>query len=138
MQRQSDGHYVLDLCDQALGIRCIREHCFPWLFGDPGRDGRCRALPVDAYYEPLRLVIEYRELQHDRPGPRHWNRPTISGVPRDEQRRRYDERRNLEIPAHGLRLLVIKPSDLDADGRGRLYRRNRSADLNTLRRLLGQ
>ena len=39
---------------------------------------------------------------------------TVSGVHRGEQRRRYDERRDREIPANGLRLLVIKPDDLDA------------------------
>jgi len=113
LSRSRDGHYVLDLCDEALGLRAAREHRFPWLLGDPGKTGGRVRLPVDGYYEPLKLVIEYREPQHEQPGPAHWNRSTISG-PRDDQRRSYDERRDVEIPAHGLRLLVITPRQLDA------------------------
>jgi hypothetical protein len=33
-------------------------------------------------------------------------------VERGEQRALYDARRDAEIPAHGLRLLVIRPADL--------------------------
>lgn len=69
-------------------------------------------------------MIEYRERQHDEPNT-HFDKPavmTVSGVHRGEQRRRYDERRDREIPANGLRLLVIKPDDLDATRRGRLRR----------------
>lgn len=69
-------------------------------------------------------MIEYRERQHDERVP-FFDKPermTVSGVHRGEQRRRYDERRDREIPAHGLQLLVIKPDDLDADRRGRLHR----------------
>jgi hypothetical protein len=60
---------------------------------------------------------------------------TLSGVHRGEQRRRYDERREQMIPRHGLRLVVVKPSDLSADKRGRL-RRERNRDLEALRALL--
>lgn len=49
-----------------LNVRGSRQHRFNWLVGDPGGDGRPRSLPVDAYYETLGLVVEYRELQHDR------------------------------------------------------------------------
>lgn len=132
----SDEHYVLDLCDEILEQRAERQHCFGWLVGDPGRDGRCRHLLVDAFYPVLGIVIEYRETQHERPGPRHWNKPTISGLPRDAQRRRYDERRDAAIPAHELRLIVITPRQLAATKAGRL-RRDRPADLETLRSILG-
>jgi hypothetical protein len=82
-------------------------------------------------------VVEYRELQHDQPVP-HFDKPdrlTVSGVHRGEQRALYDARRDTEIPAHGLRLVVIRPADLDADSRGRL-RRNQEADLVALRKIL--
>ena len=82
-------------------------------------------------------MVEYRELQHDRPVP-HFDKPdrlTVSGVHRGEQRALYDARRETEIPAHGLRLIVVRPADLDADRRGRL-RRNEEADLAALRRIL--
>ena len=35
---------------------------FDWLRGDVGPDGRPRRLPVDACYESLRLVVEYRGI----------------------------------------------------------------------------
>jgi hypothetical protein len=62
-----DEIYVVDLCDELFGLRASRQHRFEWLVGDPARDGRARQLPVDAYYEELDLVVEYRELQHDQP-----------------------------------------------------------------------
>ncbi|MFD5738591.1 hypothetical protein ACFXJM_05910 [Streptomyces massasporeus] len=61
----------------------------------------------------------------------------MSGVHRGEQRALYDARRDTEIPAHGLRLVVVRPADLDADGRGRL-RRNEEADLAALRKVLAR
>ena len=94
-------------------------------------------MPVDAYYAARRLVVEYRERQHDEPVA-HFDKPyvlTVSGVHRGIQRRIYDERRAVEIPAHGLRLIVVKPNDLASDRRGRLLR-TREPDLAALRALL--
>ncbi len=132
-----DADYVLDLCDELLGERALREHRFAWLVGDPGRSGVRRRLPVDAYYPGHLLVVEYHERQHeervvffDKP-----EKLTVSGVGRREQRRRYDERRRTEIPAHGLRLVIVRWSDLDADARGRL-RRNQAADRESVVGLL--
>lgn len=133
----SDEAYVVNLCDGILRECASRQHRFDWLVGDPGRDGRSRALPVDAYYSGRGLVVEYRERQHDEPVA-HFDKPdvlTVSGVHRGIQRRIYDERRAVEIPAHGLRLIVVKPSDLTADGRGRLVR-SRGSDEAALRTLL--
>lgn len=31
----SDEHYVLDLCDELLGVPGIRQARFDWLRGDP-------------------------------------------------------------------------------------------------------
>jgi hypothetical protein len=133
----SDEAYVIDLCDTILGEPASRQHRFDWLVGDPGRDGRPRTLPVDAYYAEHRVVIEYRERQHDEAVP-HFDKPdvlTISGVHRGVQRQRYDQRRAVEIPAHGLRLIVVTPNDVAADQRGRLLRR-RDIDLAALGVLL--
>jgi hypothetical protein len=131
----SDEHYVIDLCDEILGERALRQHHFVWLLGEPARDGGARQLPVDGYYEVRRLVVEYRERQHDEAVPFFDRRQTVSGVGRGEQRRLYDERREREIPKHGLRLLVVRPQDLDADARLRL-RRSRERDREALRALL--
>jgi hypothetical protein len=133
----SDEAYVVDLCDTILGKPASRQHRFGWLTGDPGRDGRRRTLPVDAYYAGHGLVVEYQERQHDEPVA-HFDKPdrlTVSGVHRGIQRRIYDERRAAEIPAHGLRFVVLRPNDLTADKRGRLLRRRRT-DEASLRALL--
>ncbi|XVQ06990.1 hypothetical protein ACQP1W_30675 [Spirillospora sp. CA-255316] len=135
----SDEAYVIGLCSTILGEEAVSQHRFDWLLGDPGADGRRVRLPVDGYWPGHRLVVEYRELQHDRPVP-HFDKPdrlTVSGVHRGRQRAIYDARRDTEIPAHGLRLVVIRPSDLDADSRGRL-RRDQKSDLVAIRRLLAQ
>ena len=133
----SDEFYVLDLCDQALAEAGRRQHRFDWLVGDPGASGRCARLPVDGYWPAANVVVEYRELQHDHPVA-HFDKPdrlTVSGVHRGVQRALYDARRDEFIPAHGIRLVVITPADLDATPRGRL-RRNRDFDLSAIRELL--
>lgn len=133
----SDEAYVIDLCDELLGEKARRQHRFTWLVGDPGANGVTRPLRVDAFYERRGLVVEYRERQHDEPVPFFDRRQTVSGVGRGEQRRIYDSRREGEIPKRGLHLLIVRPAQLDADGRGRL-RRNRTQDRVVLASLLEQ
>lgn len=136
---ESDEAYVVELCNQVLGETASPQHKFDWLLGDPGANGRRAKLPVDAYWPGHQLVVEYRELQHDRATP-HFDKPekkTVSGVHRGEQRALYDARREAEIPAHGLRLVIIRPADLDANSSGRL-RRNQAADVSALRRILAR
>src|SRR5664279_1992928 len=133
----SDEFYVLDLCDQAVAEAGRRQHRFDWLLGDPGARGPCARLPVDGYWPAANVVVEYRELQHDRPAA-HFDKPdrlTVSGVHRGVQRAIYDARRDLLIPAHGIRLVVVTPAHLAADSRGRL-RRDEARDLPAIRRLL--
>jgi hypothetical protein len=134
---ESDEHYVLDLCDEVLGARSSRQHRFDWLVGDTSpKTGKAAQLPVDAYWERLKLVVEFREHQHyeavthfDKP-----DRPTVSGVHRGEQRRIYDLRREELIPAHGLRLIIIKSSDFEL--RGKKLRRSPASDREVIRRKL--
>lgn len=136
-QPDRDEAYVLDLLDELLGSRCQRQARFAWLLGDPGSNGAQVQLPVDGYWPDLRLVVEYRERQHDQPTP-FFDKPdrmTISGVHRGQQRQIYDARRDQMIPQHGLCLLVVKPADLTADSRGRLLR-SVQQDRLALRRLL--
>jgi hypothetical protein len=125
------------LCDEVLGEVALRQHRFGWLRGDPSAAGARATLPVDAYYADHCLVVEYRERQHDEPVG-HFDKPeviTVSGVHRGEQRRIYDRRREELIPAHGIRLVVIRPGDLASTPRGRLTR-DRTSDLASLRTLL--
>ncbi|RQW99846.1 hypothetical protein [Micromonospora inaquosa] len=135
----SDEAYVIGLCNRVLGEQAAAQHRFDWLLGDPSTNGRRTMLPVDGYWPTHRLVVEYRELQHDQPVA-HFDKPdrlTVSGVHRGEQRALYDARRDTEIPAHGLRLIVIRPGDLNSDSRGRLHRSVES-DLDVIRKLVGR
>jgi very-short-patch-repair endonuclease len=130
----SDEAYVVDLCDEILDEQALRQHRFDWLRGDQGH-----RLPVDAYYRRRRVVVEYRERQHEEPNP-HFDKPhklTVSGVHRGIQRKLYDHRRTELVPAHGLTLVVISPADLSANSRGRL-RRDRTADKRLLSAKLGK
>jgi len=52
-RKASDEHYVIDLCDELLGVPAERQYRFDFLRGDTGV-----SLPVDAYYPDLNLVIE--------------------------------------------------------------------------------
>ena len=112
-REDSDEAYVIDLCDQVLGQRAIRQHRFPFLMGDGGRP-----LPVDAYYPGLNLVVEYRERQHTESVQFFDRRMTASGVYRGEQRRLYDQRRRDVLPRHGITVLEVNYFDL-AHGRGK-------------------
>lgn len=119
-----EAGYVLDRIDALLGARGLREHRFDWLRGDPGPSGRSSALPVDAFWPDLNLVVEVYERQHDHPVA-HFDKPerlTVSGVHRGEQRRLYDDRRRAQVPAHGLTLLIVRTAHLTVDRRGRLLR----------------
>lgn len=131
----SDEAYVLDLFDHVLGETGRRQHRFDWLRGDPNERGRRARLPVDGYRPGHRLVVEYRERQHEEPVEFFDRRTTVSGIGPGEQRRRYDHLRDRLVPEHGLTFLIIKPGDLNAGRRGRL-RRNREADASSVAALL--
>jgi hypothetical protein len=107
----SDEHYVLDLCDEVLGMTCERQATFDWLRGDPSHNRPLGTkLPVDGYWSGLGLVVEFHEEQHYQPSAFFDRRQTVSGVGRGEQRRLYDSRKRMLVPLNGLRLVVIARS----------------------------
>ncbi len=113
------------MCDEVLGLRSKRQHRFELLIGDA-----VIGLPVDAYYESLSLVVEYRERQHTGE-VRFFDKPdkiTVSGVHRGEQRRLYDQRRREVLPEHGIDLVEFSYSDFVHSSNKRLIR-NREEDL---------
>ncbi len=129
-RRDSDEHYVLDLCDEVLKIQGLRQHRFDFLLGDPNAQGKCAKLPVDSYYPELNLVIEYKEQQHTKPN-KHFDKPnlfTVSGVHRGEQRKIYDKRRLDVLPQHGIKVIEISFSDFDHDSRDRILRNSNDID----------
>jgi hypothetical protein len=133
----SDESYVIDLCDEVLGMRALRQHKFDFLRGDarPGKPGT--RLPVDAYYPDLRLVVEYRERQHTESIPIMDRRMTVSGVDRGTQRAIYDQRRRDLLPQHGIELVELSYADFAHGDDKRLLRR-REEDLTVVRAALGK
>ena len=124
--KDKDEDYVIGLCDKVLGMKSSRQHKFDFLVGDPGKNGTCAKLPVDAYYKELKLVIEYRERQHTE-SVYHFDKPnklTVSGVHRGEQRKIYDERRRLVFPKHDIQLVEISYSDFKHSKQKGIIRNN--------------
>lgn len=136
-RKDSDEHYVLDLCDAVLAISGLRQHRFDFLLGDPNAKGVHAKLPVDIYYPDLNLVIEYKEQQHTKPN-KHFDKPdvmTVSGVHRGEQRRIYDQRRLEVLPKHGIQVTEISYSDFAFDRKDKILRDDVS-DLEKVREFL--
>ena len=103
----SDENYVIGLCDTALELKAIRQKKFDFLLGDLHQDGITRTmLPIDAYYESLKLAIEYNEMQA-RSALHKTNTATISGVNRIAQRKIYDKRKATELAKNEIKLIVI-------------------------------
>lgn len=135
-RKDSDEHYVLDLCDEVLKIKGLRQHRFDFLLGDSNAQGKCAKLPVDSYYPELNLVIEYKEQQHTKAN-KHFDKPdlfTVSGVHRGEQRKIYDQRRLDVLPKNGIKVIEISFSDFNHDRRDRILRS--SSDIEKVKKLL--
>ena len=131
---ESDEHYVLDLCDEVLGLKGLRQHRFDFLLGDPNAQGKRAKLPVDSYYPELNFVIEYKEQQHTLPN-KHFDKPdlfTVSGVHRGEQRKIYDQRRREVLPQHGIRLIELDYLDFCCDRNNKIIR-NKENDLKIIK-----
>lgn len=114
---QSDESYIINLCDSVLKLEGLRQHRFDFLRGDTGVK-----LPVDVYYPELNLVIEYYERQHTEAVAHFDKRMTASGMTRGEQRKLYDERRRVELPKNGVKLVIFDYSEFQHTSNKRLVR----------------
>lgn len=126
----SDEAYILDICDEILNLKGLRQHRFDFLRGDSGTK-----LPVDIYYPTLKLVIEYREKQHSEEVAFFDKRITSSGISRGEQRKRYDELRRTEIPKNELELIEFDYSEF-GHTKGKRLLRNYEEDERVIREKL--
>ena len=115
--KHSDEAYIVDLCDEVLKLKSLRQHRFDFLRGDTGVK-----LPVDAYYPSLNMVIEYYERQHSESVPHFDKRMTASGMARGEQRKHYDERRRIELPKNGIDLIIFDYTEFQHTANKRLIR----------------
>ncbi|WP_298310068.1 hypothetical protein [uncultured Aquimarina sp.] len=58
--QNSDEYYLVNLCDELLRQKASRKHTFDTLVGNLHKRGKGRTkLPLDAYYEDLKLVLEF-------------------------------------------------------------------------------
>ncbi|MBI9058645.1 hypothetical protein L3049_01990 [Labilibaculum sp. DW002] len=138
----SDETYVISLCDEVLSLKANRQKRFDFLLGDLHKNGKTQTmLPVDAYYEELQLVIEYKEIQNYRPlavvdkdedEEENENTKTLS---REEQRRIYDERRAKVLPENEISMIVISYSDFEYDDKNKI-KRNKESDLKIVQKAL--
>ncbi|PKQ63989.1 hypothetical protein BZG02_07085 [Labilibaculum filiforme] len=138
----SDETYVIDLCDKVLALTSDRQKRFDFLLGDLHKNGKKQTmLPVDAYYEELQLVVEYKEIQNFRPragfdrDEEEQDEESTKTVSREEQRRIYDERRAKVLPEHEISLVVIAYSDFDYDVNNKIIRKEES-DLKIVQKAL--
>lgn len=131
-RKDSDEHYVIDLCDEILGLKGSRQHRFDFLRGDAGTK-----LPIDVYYESLKLVIEFNEQQHTK-AVKHFDKPdqlTVSGVHRGEQRKLYDKRKRDVLPQYGIIVIDLSYFDFACDARGKIHR-DKVKDLEVVKNFL--
>lgn len=136
-RKDSDEHYVLDLCDEVIYKTGLRQHRFDFLLGDANAKGVCAKLPVDIYYPELNLVIEYKEQQHTKAN-KHFDKPdifTVSGVHRGEQRKIYDQRRLEVLPQNGIKVIEISYSNFAFDKKDKIVR-DWEKDLERVRKFL--
>jgi len=134
-----DEHYVIDHMDRILGTEAIRQHTFDFLRGDVAGGRQGKKLPVDAYYPELKLVVEYREVQHEK-SVGFFDKPdkmTVSGVHRGEQRKIYDERRRDLLPKHGILLVEIPYHLFVCDTQFRIVR-DFDKDRDTLKQFINR
>jgi len=135
----NDESYVIDLCDELLGLRARRHHRFPFLKGDPNKRRTRARLPVDAYYQEINLVIEYHERQHTERHPWFDRRivSDLTGETRREQRKRYDRLRTQILPRHGIKVIVLDCGEFGCNSSKRL-RRQTHADRAVIRNRLSE
>ena len=135
---KSDEFYVLALCDEVMGMNSLRQHRFEFLRGDQSSDGKPGVkLPVDAYFPEKHLVVEYRERQHTE-AVLFFDKPdwlTRSGIPRSEQRRKYDLLRETVLPQHGIALCIISCDQFLLNTKKRIAR-DYANDITLVKRIL--
>lgn len=135
-RKDSDEAYVIDLCDEVLKLTASRQHKFDFLLGDASpKTGKKAQLPVDAYYEERKLVVEYNERQHTESVALFDRKNTISGMSRGEQRKMYDERRKKVLPEHGIDLITISYFDF---GSSKKLLRNKEHDIQIIEKKLAK
>lgn len=108
----SDEFYLVNLCDELLKEKASRKHTFDTLLGRLHKKGKTRTkLPLDAYYEGLKLVIEFFE-----------KKDTDESGEREAQRKFYDQRKKDVLEKKKISLIEINYALFECNSDGRLIR----------------
>jgi hypothetical protein len=137
---ESDEAYIIDLCDTVLGEKAERQKRFDFLLGDLHKDGKTRTqLPVHAYYENLKLVVQYLEMQlpESNEGIEKTNNQSITGISRSEQRKIYDKRRAEILPENGITFIELAYTAFTCDSSYKIVR-NVMTDLEIVKTTLNE
>ncbi|WP_299434522.1 hypothetical protein [uncultured Aquimarina sp.] len=128
--QNSDEYYLVNLCDELLQQKASRKHTFDTLVGNLHKRGKGRTkLPLDAYYEDLKLVLEFyrkdeatEELDEKEQA-------------RKEQIKYYKELKKKAIRTKKLRLMEINYALFECNGENKLVR-NTESDTSVLKGIL--
>ena len=97
---------AIDLVAKILGAKIVERNkgVFDWLRGDKdGKRNKGVKLRVDAWFPNKKLALEYNGIQHYK-ASKHMDRRTGRRL----QRKKYDRRRQILIPKHGINLMIIR------------------------------
>lgn len=110
----SDEFYLVNLCDELLKAKASRKHTFDTLVGKLHKKGKTRTkLPLDAYYEDLKLVIEFFE-----------KKDTEESSEREAQRKFYDQRKKVVLEKKEIHLIDVNYALFECNENDRLIRNN--------------
>ncbi len=128
--QNSDEYYLVNLCDELLKQEASRKHTFDTLVGNLHKRGKGRTkLPLDAYYEELKLVIEFFRKNEASDALDEKERA------RREQIKYYDGLKKKAILNKGLRLMNINYALFELDEADKLVR-DTEKDIVVLKGLL--
>ncbi|MEQ8241189.1 MAG: hypothetical protein RIA69_18385 [Cyclobacteriaceae bacterium] len=135
LKSQSDEHYLINHCDDLLGVTALRNFKFNFILGNYHKDGKTRSsLPVSAYYPEHNLVIELI-VPEDAISIDHPKRQTPEGTKRAELMGIYAERKKRGLQEKGVNFIEIPYASFAIDESGDLVREE-DKDLDLLKTYL--
>lgn len=113
----SDEFYLVNLCDELLQQDASRKHTFNTLVGNQHKRGKGRTkLPLAAYYEDLKLVIEFLRNNED------FDALDKKAQQRMIQIKRYNQLKKKAVLQKNLHLVEIKYEAFECNEQNKLIR----------------
>lgn len=121
--QNSDETYLINLCDELLEQKASRKHTFETIVGKLHKRGKGRTkLPLDAYYEGLKLVIEFFEKNVSDDDSENSRMIDKKEQERITQRNYYDQLKKEGVLKKKLRLIEINYSMFECNTDDKLVR----------------